>query len=189
MAAHAHVVHHVPGRVRVHVPRLKGNPRACASINEMASSIPGLHSVDANPVTGSVVMRYDRHDTQIKQRLVDAMENIDKLLPLLEPELGEVEEAEGRILSDAGFLAGQIPVFAGLGSAVSESDEKLRTLTHGTLNLATVLPLLFAGCSYLLMEDKSNPLRNPMFLGGLVAMSLHSFVTLNAAAPSVASPD
>lgn len=55
----AQIVHHIPGRIRIKLPRAKGNR---ALLNRIAESIEGRHgvrSVSVNATTGSVIIYYD----------------------------------------------------------------------------------------------------------------------------------
>jgi hypothetical protein len=58
------IAHQVPGRVRMKIPAGKGNAELLKQIGEVFGAIPGIEEVEVNPVTGSVVLRYDtdRHD-------------------------------------------------------------------------------------------------------------------------------
>lgn len=189
MAEHAYVVHHIPGRVRVHVPKVKGNPGACNSINDMALSIPGIQRIQTSALTGSVVVHYDSHDPQVAQCLAGTLEHLDALLAFLEPPSGDIEQHAGMETDQANNLADDIPGLAWLGDAVHRSGRHIRQITRDSPDLATVLPLLLAGGSYLLMKESGNPLRSPLFLGGLVAMSLRSFVTSQGAAADTAAAE
>lgn len=55
------VKHHVPGRIRVSVPGLKNLP--ADKLEKLASAVkpspPGIQDVSANPVTGSLIVKYD----------------------------------------------------------------------------------------------------------------------------------
>jgi hypothetical protein len=51
-------VHHVPGRLRVRIPAIRQNPFNAARIESLLD-LYGVHRVDINQVTGSVVMSYD----------------------------------------------------------------------------------------------------------------------------------
>jgi hypothetical protein len=55
----AHVVHHIPGRMRVRLPFLKGASGYGQQIKEFLSPIEGLTQVDFSPVTGSILLHYD----------------------------------------------------------------------------------------------------------------------------------
>lgn len=56
MAAH---FHSVPGRLRVHVPRVKGNVIAAREIETSISRLQGVARVESRELTGSVVVHYD----------------------------------------------------------------------------------------------------------------------------------
>jgi hypothetical protein len=53
------VVHFISGRIRVKVRKLKGNVALGKDIQQKFSTVPGVDSVTANPVTGSVLVLYD----------------------------------------------------------------------------------------------------------------------------------
>ena len=56
----ARVVHHIPGRMRVKVPFLRGAAVAdLEQINELLLPVEGLKHVDFSPITGSVLLYYD----------------------------------------------------------------------------------------------------------------------------------
>lgn len=52
-------VHNVPGRLRVKLPSLKERPAKAAAVERLFSDREGVEAVSANPITGSVVTRYD----------------------------------------------------------------------------------------------------------------------------------
>jgi hypothetical protein len=56
-------IHHVPGRLRVRVPEVRRNPTAAASLEQVLQDTPGVRSVEARELTGSVVILYDRSRT------------------------------------------------------------------------------------------------------------------------------
>jgi Heavy metal associated domain 2 len=55
----AHVVHHIPGRMRIKLPFLKGASAHSQQINDLLMPVEGLRQVDFNPITGSVLLHYD----------------------------------------------------------------------------------------------------------------------------------
>jgi hypothetical protein len=171
MPDHAHIVHHLPGRIRVHIPRLKGRAKLGSRICEMAEAIPGVHRAEANPVTGSVLVRYDRHDPAIAQRLAQALEQIDTLISIADPEAGKFAEAAEKL----GSLALESPLLASVEAALKRGDSGLLRASNGLLDLPVLLPLLLAGGALLLPGDEEGFLKSPVFLGGMIVMSLHSF--------------
>lgn len=52
-------MHHVPGRLRVKVPAIKGDARQAQELCARLRARPGVIDAEANPVTGSVLVRYD----------------------------------------------------------------------------------------------------------------------------------
>jgi len=54
-----HYIHHVPGRLRVKTAAVKGSERNARRVREHFSRREGVQAVEANVVTGSVIVRYD----------------------------------------------------------------------------------------------------------------------------------
>lgn len=52
------LAHDIPGRFRVRVPALKGGERSAREIEARLRQVPGVCTVLANPITGSVVVEY-----------------------------------------------------------------------------------------------------------------------------------
>ena len=62
---HYRIVHHVPGRIRIEVPSIKGLPLRKL---ERLSAIPvpsGIEGVRPNPLTGSLLIKYDPEQINI----------------------------------------------------------------------------------------------------------------------------
>ncbi len=55
----SYYVHDVPGRLRVKNPIMKGNQSMAREMEEFLKAMDGIHSVNANVVTGSVVVNYN----------------------------------------------------------------------------------------------------------------------------------
>lgn len=54
-----HIVHEVPGRVRFEAATLKGDAAACAAAEACLADLPGIRSVRAAPLTGSLTVVHD----------------------------------------------------------------------------------------------------------------------------------
>jgi copper chaperone CopZ len=52
--------HHVPGRLRVQMSRLKRNASEIAKLQAALSAVAGVTSISANVATGSITILYDR---------------------------------------------------------------------------------------------------------------------------------
>ncbi|HSU32945.1 MAG TPA: cation transporter [Bryobacteraceae bacterium] len=51
--------HHVPGRLRVHVPGVKGSTGNAQVVERSLSNLKGVSRVETRTLTGSVVVHYD----------------------------------------------------------------------------------------------------------------------------------
>jgi hypothetical protein len=52
-------VHDIPGRLRVRIPSIKGNPETAEDVRRILKAIEGIDSTAVNTVTGSVVINYN----------------------------------------------------------------------------------------------------------------------------------
>ena len=53
------IVHFLPGRVRLKVAAIKGNPGRAEDMRAAFARVPGVQAIDYNTLTGSVLIRYD----------------------------------------------------------------------------------------------------------------------------------
>lgn len=120
------IVHAIPGRVRLKVAGLKANPSLGGIIVTRLEAIPGIQTVETNPLTGSLLVLFDPQTMTAPASLLTLSETLNDLFPELDQtRLAEfltrsVEaEAAGLSLSEsvADFLAGLSARLAGvLGS-------------------------------------------------------------------------
>jgi hypothetical protein len=89
------IVHHVPGRIRARIRLIKGDASACDMIGQMTAAIEGIERVETNPLTGSVLVHYDKDDPGIMPRLNQALKDLDTLLSLAAPDSDETGESGG----------------------------------------------------------------------------------------------
>lgn len=52
-------IHHLPGRLRVKSPHLKGDAGRAHAAREQVSGLDGVLGAEANPITGSLLIHYD----------------------------------------------------------------------------------------------------------------------------------
>lgn len=52
-------IHNTPGRLRVRTEAVRKRPVAAAAVRALIAGTPHVHSVEANPLTGSITVRYD----------------------------------------------------------------------------------------------------------------------------------
>jgi len=73
------VMHHVPGRIRLHVPIIRKLP---VSTLKKLSTLPvpeGVKDVSANPITGSLVITYDPQRVDIMKYVKEMVTNEEVL--------------------------------------------------------------------------------------------------------------
>ncbi len=59
----AYYMHHVPGRLRVKIRKLKSRHDQCLELERILAHCYGVLAASVNPVTGSVVVRYNSRRT------------------------------------------------------------------------------------------------------------------------------
>lgn len=62
--------HHVPGRLRVRVPRIKGAMAEARAVEARLSAIKGVSGVESRELTGSVVIYYDPQTVDLQSLLL-----------------------------------------------------------------------------------------------------------------------
>lgn len=53
------IVHFLPGRVRLKVAALKGNPDRARQLSAAFAAVPGVSRIECAPLTGSALIHYD----------------------------------------------------------------------------------------------------------------------------------
>ena len=124
MTAHAHVTSHSPGRMRVRVRR--GDRSQLETLRTALADRPGVASVDANPATGSLLVRYDQHALGR-----DAVLGILEDVGLVVAALADLPAPPGPHSTTAG----------GFMDAISDLDARLSALTNRRLDLKLLFPL------------------------------------------------
>lgn len=146
----------MPGRLRLKVPRLKGDQGFARRVEERLRGIPALKEVRAAPLTGSVVVHYDPEAITSPASLLALSEAVRELFPGLEveelPRLLSSIEAGSQSAATSSLAAGLVAFFSELNAQVSRA-------TGGLLDLKVLLPLsLFGlGLRALLTESRPRP--------------------------------
>lgn len=115
MAAKAYAVHHLPGRTRFRVPERRGDGDFFKEIATRLDKCAGVKDVDANPLTGSILVH---HDGDVEKLVFDALGC--GLTEFLELELSSPPVAR-RVRGD-----------------IAAVDRGIRRYTHGELDLGTL---------------------------------------------------
>lgn len=56
----SYYLHEVPGRLRIKIPEIKGNPALADEVKCFVTNLPGVASATVNTLTGSVVIMHDQ---------------------------------------------------------------------------------------------------------------------------------
>ena len=68
----SYYMHHVPGRLRVKTPFIKGKEEQALQVQGLIESLPGVRSASGNTVTGSLVIHYDPRRIE-PERIMDCL--------------------------------------------------------------------------------------------------------------------
>ena len=85
-------MHVLEGRLRIKVPEVKGSPERAQQIERQLRLIEGIDDVTANPVTGSVLIFYDRQRTAMGD-IAETLQTwgyLSRPVPAADPALGPV---------------------------------------------------------------------------------------------------
>lgn len=164
----AHIAHHVPGRVRIKIPAARRNRRVLEQVSQFISALEGVHTVEPNPVTGSVVVHYDpAHRERLYQYLPAP------------PELGEAAEMVEKVQREAEFLAAHSHTAAAVLESARSLDGTVRQATGGLLDLKVLLPALLTAWAFFEVGIDTS---TPMWVS-LGIFSFNSFVMLHRPVP------
>jgi hypothetical protein len=167
------VVHALPGRVRLKVAKVKGNPVLARQVEEKLAQVPGIRQVEVKPVTGSLLVHYDTDHLFS----LASMEILSVTLGELFPEIEVASLATG-----LASLAGNPG--PGTGSAIAEHiTDSFGTINTGIgkitggldLKLLVPLALIFLGLRGLWTSKKVS---SPSW-SNLLWFGFASFVMLN----------
>jgi len=78
------LVHALPGRVRLKIARLKGDPALAGEAQTKLGRVPGIKEIAANSITGSVLLLYDQKQLMSLESLATLSELLAQLLPDLD---------------------------------------------------------------------------------------------------------
>jgi Heavy metal associated domain 2 len=128
------VVHAIPGRVRVKMARLKENPAIAPEVQERLSAVQGIQRVEVNPITGSVLISYDRTAFESLESLLSLAAHLSPLFPDLD--FNGLEDW----LTSENTNGNAPPVAERLGSFFGGLNVKVSETTGG-VDLKFLLPL------------------------------------------------
>jgi cation transport ATPase len=134
------IAHQVPGRIRMKVPSVKTNPELAEQIKQTFAAIPGIDEVTVNPITGSVVLKYDteKHD-EFHGHLHHHTGGHYK------PPNNEIDSLASKIEQEAEYLAEHSHTAKVVVDFFKDADRQIKLATGNVVDLKIVLAAGIAG--------------------------------------------
>jgi hypothetical protein len=154
------VVHAMPGRVRLKVDKVKGDPAFAQKAQDKLGRMPGIKRVEAQPLTGSVLVHYDAAALLADGALAALTDGFSELFPEIEAgalTLG-LDSLIGHLAaSKAPEGAGERPrtVTTLIGSLAAINDKVAQATGGLDLKLLIPMTLLFLGARSLWTSKKA----------------------------------
>ena len=146
------VVHAMPGRVRLKVDKVRGNPAFAQKVQDKLGRVPGVKQVEATPQTGSLLIYYDAAALMAEGALAALTDGFSELFP----EMGAVATNLG-LESLIGHLAAgeKNSSSANLMKSLGSINDQVTRITGGLdLKLLVPMALLFFGVRSLWTSKK-----------------------------------
>jgi hypothetical protein len=151
------IVHYLPGRVRVKLPRLKGNASLAGEIERTLTAVQGVYHVETSTTTGSVLVLYEpRLLTSLDLETVGLlMELAHTLGPSFDE--GDMDTFQDWVHAAAYGTRAETPT--ALGSTITAFFDNVNAgvtrITSGWGELQTLMPLTlaFLGLRSLLLTE------------------------------------
>ena len=133
-ASEIQITHFIPGRVRFKLRQLKNDAGMAGMVRQVLSKIPGVCSVEINPITSSVLIHYDPEVFQWDNPAVRA------IAPGLFPDDLSPEMYEDWLRMHTNG-DGQPDLKQQIESAAVSLNRRVHEATRGSADLTTVIPL------------------------------------------------
>lgn len=167
-------VHHIPGRIRIRLPFLKSNAEGLNEILTFLDRVDGVLDVQANILTGSILIQYEPGDYDVI---------LDRIAAVAKDNFGLLIAAAPSILNSDTLAALERFSFdisqpsrasVALNNGFHRVDKWLRTATENSVDIRSIVPLGLAGAAILRFGAAATPL-----WVALAVASFTSFVALN----------
>jgi hypothetical protein len=151
---HAKIAHHVPGRMRVKVPNAKGNEELLAEIRQTLVGVPGIHDIEINGATGSVLIHYCTDTHPELHASIDQHQQVFAVAAQAEPPVQhrapstKLDDVTHLIEEEAEFLAEHSHTARVVVDLCSSIDRKLKKATNNTVDLKVLVPLGLAAVTF-----------------------------------------
>jgi Heavy metal associated domain 2 len=161
MRPYTRIVHHIVGcRIRLKVAA--ATPRLLNEIQERVLKLPGVQSVETNPITGSVLILYDRKDAIDYCRAVfDRLKDLVTFTPESRGNNGDYSTTAIELLQ-----------------MVKQADDRLRNNSAGRVDLKLLFPLAMVALTVVTLPMN---LQTPLWLSFLM-FGFSSFESMHTGA-------
>jgi hypothetical protein len=170
----AYLSHHIPGRMRINLPTLKGDGWLLQEIRESLSPLPGVRDIETNLLTGSVLLRYSADEFEnFGARLAEQAERNGLFTLKLPP------RNSGRRLSmrpaEPGNVTGPSEMARAITGIMGEVNSSIKRQTDNMIDLKFLLPFGVAMYGAFKADKRVG---TPLWLT-LILFSFTSFVVLH----------
>jgi hypothetical protein len=153
MKHRAHIVHQMPGRVRIKIPSAKGNAELLEEVRHSFNGMPGLHQVTAKPSSGSIVVHYDPEvqaqlDEHLRKRWKEALPTLRVKAAGRELPGNEFDTVARKVEAEAELLAGHSEWARLVVEFFKATDREIKLLTNNAIDLKIVLALGLAAATF-----------------------------------------
>jgi hypothetical protein len=174
------VLHHIPGRMRLRLPFLKGFSASPDQLKELILPLPGIKQVELNPITGSALISYDaeQYDTFLDQ-LAEYVKNAWGLtLTASDATLDNNHGRNGHNYRRNGHERQESDAARLLINSFKRLNAEVREMSENGADLKVILPVSLAACALLKMGSTAT---TPLWVT-LGLFSFTSFVSLHPSA-------
>ncbi len=130
------VVHTMPGRLRLRVEKVKGNPAFARKVQNTLGRVPGVKQVEAKPLTGSVLIHYELDKIFTEEAAMALTDGLSKLFP--EIDAGVLVQGIESLMDN--LATGGVPqTTVSLRQSLTAVNTRLAGLTGG-IDLGLLVP-------------------------------------------------
>lgn len=145
------LAHASPGRIRLKVDNVKGDPQKARDVEGKLRTVTGIRSADANPLTGSLLLTYDDPPSE-------SMELPFAVAQILGISLNDLDPADLRLLMSHqgnGNRSIAPSVAETLDSAFRDMNAAMRRTTGADFGVLFPMALTALGVRSLLSSEKT----------------------------------
>ena len=145
------LAHASPGRIRLKVDDFKNDPEKAGEIEAKLRAVPGIRSVHANPITGSLLLTYD-------EPALESMELPFAVAQVLGISLNDLDPEDLRLLMSHqgnGNKFSAPSISEGVETTFRDMNAAVRRTVGADLGILLPLALAVLGVRSLLVSEKT----------------------------------